>query len=121
MYYYYYYYPTLRIAEFFFHTTCLLSSISPVGDFESKALMVPKECNFEHIHDSETCKPKSELHSLADKQCAAGGKLVLDYGMLLPCREEVDLFTGVEFVCCPEQPQKPKIPKISQADTPQGN
>ncbi|XP_038066157.1 amyloid-beta A4 protein-like isoform X7 [Patiria miniata] len=79
--------------------TCL------VGDFESKALMVPKGCGFEHIHDSESCKPKSELHSLADKQCAATDKIVRDYGMLLPCRDEVDLFTGVEFVCCPPRPK----------------
>ncbi len=90
--------------------TCL------VGDFESKALMVPKDCDFEHIHDSETCKPKSELHSQAEKQCAAAGKTVRDFGMLLPCRDEVDLFTGVEFVCCPKQTTTPK--KVGKPDTP---
>ncbi|XP_033641447.1 amyloid-like protein 2 [Asterias rubens] len=90
--------------------TCL------VGDFESKALMVPKDCDFEHIHDSETCKPKSELHSQAEKQCATAGKTVRDFGMLLPCQDEVDLFTGVEFVCCPKQNTTPK--KVGKPDIP---
>ncbi|XP_022098539.1 amyloid beta A4 protein-like [Acanthaster planci] len=92
-----------------------------VGEFESKALMVPKDCNFEHIHDSEVCKPKSELHSLAEKQCAATDKTVQDYGMLLPCRDEVDLFTGVEFVCCPPKAKKSKKvsePEISEETEP---
>ena len=33
-----------------------------------------------------------------------------DYGILLSCG--TDLFTGVEFVCCPEKTEKPVVPAV---------
>lgn len=70
-----------------------------VGNFESDALLVPPRCRFEHMHFNTDCQTHDQWRERASKKCNNEGMVVKDYGVLIPCG--VGTFTGVEFVCCP--------------------
>ncbi|KAL9964038.1 hypothetical protein ACROYT_G027612 [Oculina patagonica] len=91
-----------------------------VGTFESDALLVPPRCRFEHMHFTSDCLSHDEWHERASKKCQSEGMIVKDYGVLIPC--SVGKFTGVEFVCCPEDASEEatdavKVVPISEAST----
>lgn len=71
-----------------------------MGTFESDALLVPPRCRFEHMHFNTDCKTHDQWHERALEKCKSEGMIVKDYGVLIPCG--VGTFTGVEFVCCPD-------------------
>jgi len=72
------------------------------GPFQSDALIVPKKCVFDHVHNEGQCHDYDWWKDVAEKSCRGlhNNMKTENFGMLLPCG--VDLFTGVEFVCCPE-------------------
>ena len=78
----------------------LIFLYSLVGNFESDALLVPPRCRFEHMHFTSECQTHDQWHERAAKKCNDEGMIVKDYGVLIPCG--VGTFTGVEFVCCPD-------------------
>ena len=68
--------------------------------FQSDALLVPSPCLFDHIHNSTTCLESKIWNKTALDACKKKGNMNLkSVAVLLPCG--VGLFTGVEFVCCP--------------------
>ncbi|KAM3726243.1 Amyloid-beta-like protein [Dirofilaria immitis] len=76
-----------------------------IGEFHSEALQVPHGCRFGHINDRQLCNDYAHWKDAAYKQCKT--KVVNDkrmavrsFAVLEPCG--LDLFTGVEFVCCPD-------------------
>ncbi|EYB95341.1 hypothetical protein Y032_0161g3379 [Ancylostoma ceylanicum] len=74
------------------------------GEFKSEALQVPHDCRFSHVNSGESCSDYQHWRDEATKQCSAktfNGKsmTVRSFAVLEPC--SLDLFTGVEFVCCP--------------------
>ncbi|XP_043204902.1 amyloid-beta-like protein [Amphibalanus amphitrite] len=69
------------------------------GKFQSDALLVPEPCQFDHIHNSSWCWDFDRWNQTADKACRDRGMALRSFAMLLPCG--TDIFTGVEFVCCP--------------------
>lgn len=90
-----------------------------VNEYEADALMVPDGCKFDHIHDPNQCLNHDQWKEKASKKCDSQYKMKLkDYGILLSCG--TDVFTGVEFVCCPEKMPETKpapsaaTPKISK-------
>ena len=78
----------------------VLLIFSLVGKFESDALLVPPGCRFEHVHFTTDCLTHDQWHDRASKKCNDEGMVLKDYGVLIPCG--VGTFTGVEFVCCPD-------------------
>jgi len=70
-----------------------------VGDFESKALLVPQHCIFDHEHDSNRCERPSKWIETAREKCNSQGMELESSGMLVVCG--TDTFRGVEYVCCP--------------------
>jgi amyloid beta A4 protein len=70
-----------------------------VGSFQSDALLVPEGCNFSHTYDKRECKEFSFWNQTAQEACALKGLTARSFGMLVPCG--IDLFSGVEYVCCP--------------------
>ncbi|VDM26265.1 unnamed protein product [Toxocara canis] len=75
-----------------------------VGEFHSEALQVPHGCRFGHVNDRQSCDDYSHWKDEARKQCqskvAESKRMsVRSFAVLEPCG--LDLFTGVEFVCCP--------------------
>jgi len=85
-----------------------------VNEYEADALMVPDGCKFDHIHDPNKCLSHDQWKKEAEGKCQNTYKMKLkDYGILLSCG--TDMFTGVEFVCCPEKnEQKPKPVPMSK-------
>ncbi|VDM77307.1 unnamed protein product, partial [Strongylus vulgaris] len=74
------------------------------GEFKSEALQVPHDCRFSHVNSGESCNDYQHWRDEAAKQCSAKtfngkGMTVRSFAVLEPC--SLDLFTGVEFVCCP--------------------
>ncbi|XGW33348.1 hypothetical protein V3C99_017637 [Haemonchus contortus] len=74
------------------------------GEFKSEALQVPHDCRFSHVNSGESCNDYQHWRDEATKQCSIktfNGKpmSVRSFAVLEPC--SLDLFTGVEFVCCP--------------------
>ncbi|KRX93853.1 Amyloid-like protein 2, partial [Trichinella pseudospiralis] len=70
--------------------------------FESDALLVPKNCHFEHVDDENICKDFDYWNQTAIKNCKRRNSYsVLSFAMLEPCG--LDMFSGVEFVCCPNR------------------
>lgn len=70
------------------------------GPFQSDALVVPHKCQFDHIHDKDQCNKFDYWADVAKKSCSDLHQMDTDsFAMLLPCG--TDMFTGVEFVCCP--------------------
>ncbi|CAH1796871.1 unnamed protein product [Owenia fusiformis] len=81
-----------------------------VGPFQSEALLVPEECNFDHLHNSKQCVVSEDWNKIATESCRQQGKVIQSFAMLLPCG--VAKYNGVEFVCCPsEKAQKEKKEK----------
>ncbi|XP_078676051.1 amyloid beta precursor like protein 2-like isoform X1 [Branchiostoma floridae x Branchiostoma belcheri] len=78
-----------------------------VGRFESDALMVPTKCKFSHIHNSSVCTTFFKWRDSAKEACDKSGFDLHNFAMLKPCG--VDLFTGVEFVCCPTKPVQQQV------------
>jgi len=78
-----------------------------VNEYEADALMVPNGCKFDHLHDQNICMGHDAWRKKAADQCRVKHTMKLkDYGILLSC--DVDVFTGVEFVCCPKHSTKMK-------------
>ena len=71
------------------------------GNFESDALLVPPKCRFQHMHSNTECQSHDDWKKRASDKCAAEDMVLNDYGVLIPCG--TGLFTGVEFVCCPDE------------------
>lgn len=69
------------------------------GDFQSDALLVPEHCLFDHIHNQSVCQSFDEWNRTAAQSCRGRAMRLRSFAMLLPCG--VDIFSGVEFVCCP--------------------
>lgn len=72
-----------------------------MGTFESDALVVPSQCDFQHLHEEGTCKTPQQWKKAARNRCRDEKTKLLTTGMLLPCMDQVDMYQGVEFVCCP--------------------
>ncbi|KAK2707349.1 hypothetical protein QYM36_015137 [Artemia franciscana] len=70
------------------------------GAFQSEALLVPEQCVFDHIHNASRCWSYDEWNSTASEACRSRGLRLRSFAILLPCG--VDVFSGVEFVCCPK-------------------
>ena len=75
-----------------------------MGAFQSDALLVPEHCLFDHIHKNDDCKSPSEWRRVSTDACKNRGMNQQSSAMLLPCG--VDVFGGVEFVCCPKDAGK---------------
>lgn len=71
-----------------------------VGQFESEPLLVPEHCQFDHVHDASKCLSEATWHGRAFEECGKKLMLLQSSSMLMPCGTE--LFSGVEFVCCPK-------------------
>lgn len=71
-----------------------------VGAFQSDALLVPEHCLFDHIHKTDDCKSPAEWRRVSVDACTSRSLVQQSSAMLLPCG--VDVFGGVEFVCCPK-------------------
>uniref|UniRef100_A0AC35U3T7 A4_EXTRA domain-containing protein n=1 Tax=Rhabditophanes sp. KR3021 TaxID=114890 RepID=A0AC35U3T7_9BILA len=74
------------------------------GEFVAQALQVPNGCTFSHVSSRSMCNDYSQLNNKAFAECASklsnGKPMVLrSFAVLQPCA--IDLFRGVEFVCCP--------------------
>ncbi|GMT35362.1 hypothetical protein PFISCL1PPCAC_26659 [Pristionchus fissidentatus] len=76
-----------------------------VGEFHSEALQVPHDCRFNHENSRDMCNDYTSWKNEATRLCSqrkddAGKNMVVrSFAMLEPCG--LDLFTGVEYVCCP--------------------
>lgn len=70
------------------------------GQFQSDALLVPEHCLFDHIHNQSICQTFDEWNQTAAHSCLDRAMHLRSFAMLLPCG--VDMFSGVEFVCCPK-------------------
>ncbi|ROT64590.1 hypothetical protein C7M84_017461 [Penaeus vannamei] len=70
------------------------------GSFQSDALLVPEGCLFDHIHNQSRCWEFDRWNTTADHACGARRMTLKSFAMLLPCG--IDVFSGVEFVCCPK-------------------
>uniref|UniRef100_A0A4D5R9J5 Beta-amyloid-like protein n=1 Tax=Scolopendra viridis TaxID=118503 RepID=A0A4D5R9J5_SCOVI len=74
------------------------------GPFQSDALLVPEHCLFDHIHNQSKCQGFDDWNRTAAKSCAKRDMQLRSFAMLLPCG--IDIFSGVEFVCCPHDKEK---------------
>lgn len=87
------------------HSKCKASAwVKPYrcleGSFQSDALLVPEGCLFDHIHNQSRCWEFDRWNTTADHACGARRMTLKSFAMLLPCG--IDVFSGVEFVCCPK-------------------
>merc|ERR1712038_1753798 len=69
------------------------------GPFQSDALLVPEHCLFDHIHNQTKCWNFDQWNGTAGRACTDRSMRLRPFAMLLPCG--IDVFSGVEFVCCP--------------------
>lgn len=69
------------------------------GTFQSDALLVPEPCQFDHTHNNSQCTDFFSWNKTASASCVERDLVLRSFAMLLPCG--TDMFTGVEFVCCP--------------------
>ena len=90
--------------SFLLLTACLAGLRIPAGPFQSDALLVPEHCLFDHIHNQTRCWDFDQWNRTATGACRDRGMRVKSFAMLLPCG--IDVFSGVEFVCCPFKPKK---------------
>lgn len=70
------------------------------GSFQSDALLVPEGCLFDHIHNQSRCWEFDRWNITSEHACGARRMTLKSFAMLLPCG--IDVFSGVEFVCCPK-------------------
>jgi amyloid beta A4 protein len=85
------------------------------GPFQSDALLVPEHCLFDHVHNQTRCSGFDAWNRTATDSCRARGMGLKSFGMLLPCG--IDLFSGVEFVCCPRSNSNNKRIDIVRQNT----
>jgi amyloid beta A4 protein len=86
------------------------------GPFQSDALLVPEHCLFDHVHNQTRCAGFDAWNRTAGDACRGRAMGLKSFGMLLPCG--IDLFSGVEFVCCPRSSNsKKKINSIVNQNT----
>lgn len=100
------------------HSKCKASAwVKPFrcleGSFQSDALLVPEGCLFDHIHNQSRCWEFDRWNTTADHACQARRMTLKSFAMLLPCG--IDVFSGVEFVCCPKNYKGPS--KAYKADS----
>merc|ERR1719367_2696830 len=69
------------------------------GPFQSDARLVPEHCLFDHIHNQTKCWNFDQWNGTAGRACSDRSMRLRSFAMLLPCG--IDVFSGVEFVCCP--------------------
>jgi amyloid beta A4 protein len=69
------------------------------GTFQSDALLVPERCVFDHVHNKSSCESPEHWNRSASDICYSKNMKLQSFGMLQPCG--LDVFSGVEFVCCP--------------------
>jgi amyloid beta A4 protein len=82
-----------------------------VKEYEADALMVPSGCKFDHIHHDDMCLSLVQWKKQASTSCETKYHMLLkSHGILLPC--DVDMFSGVEYVCCPKKTKKNKVHKV---------
>lgn len=93
-------YPS-SLSSSFRNCNMLTCFSSPVGPFQSDALLVPEHCIFDHYHDSRVCNEFDECNKTAMSKCALRQMTTQSFAMLWPCKEPGH-FSGVEFVCCPK-------------------
>ena len=60
---------------------------------------MPEQCVFDHVHNASRCWSYDEWNATAATACSTRDLKLRSFAILLPCG--VDLFSGVEFVCCP--------------------
>uniref|UniRef100_T1JN54 Beta-amyloid-like protein n=1 Tax=Strigamia maritima TaxID=126957 RepID=T1JN54_STRMM len=83
------------------------------GSFQSDALLVPEHCLFDHIHNQSKCQGFDDWNRTAARSCVKREMQLRSFAMLLPCG--IDIFSGVEFVCCPNAKEKSnKMPVPSE-------
>lgn len=75
-----------------------------VHEYEADALMVPNGCTFDHLHDSNKCMSNAAWKDEARDKCHEDKMYLRESGILLSCG--TDVFTGVEYVCCPPKHKK---------------
>ncbi|XP_061698149.1 amyloid beta (A4) precursor protein b isoform X2 [Syngnathoides biaculeatus] len=75
-----------------------------VGEFVSDALLVPDKCKFLHKEYMDQCESHLYWHTVAQESCGDRSADLHDYGLLMPCG--IDLYRGVEFVCCPTEAEQ---------------
>jgi amyloid beta A4 protein len=77
-----------------------------VGEFESRALLVPNGCRFGHVDERQSCEPFDYWQSVADDECGrhtgadARTMRVRSFAVIDACG--LAKFKSVEFVCCPQ-------------------
>lgn len=91
------------------------------GEFHSEALQVPHDCQFSHVNSRDQCNDYQHWKDEAGKQCSGKkakdnkAMIVRSFAVLEPCA--LDMFTGVEFVCCPnDQTNKTKTEDDDEDD-----
>ncbi|CAI2356815.1 unnamed protein product [Caenorhabditis sp. 36 PRJEB53466] len=91
------------------------------GEFHSEALQVPHDCQFSHVNARDQCNDYQHWKDEATNQCSNKktkenkAMIVRSFAVLEPCA--LDLFTGVEFVCCPnDQTNKTDGRKVDEED-----
>ncbi|KAE9550371.1 hypothetical protein FO519_006412 [Halicephalobus sp. NKZ332] len=93
------------------------------GEFVTESLQVPGQCHFAHVIGRSTCNDYKYWSNKAEAECAQkvgekGEQLALrSFAILEPCG--LDMFRGVEFVCCPKNKEtkpldQPEITKAKQ-------
>uniref|UniRef100_A0A7E4UQT4 A4_EXTRA domain-containing protein n=1 Tax=Panagrellus redivivus TaxID=6233 RepID=A0A7E4UQT4_PANRE len=92
-----------------------------VGEFVTESLQVPGQCHFSHVIGRSSCDTYKYWNGRATKECAdkveAGKQLALhSFAILEPCG--LDMFRGVEFVCCPASEEAAKNAKSEQELSP---
>lgn len=68
--------------------------------------MVPERCHFGHVDDRKLCKDFDYWNQTAQQECEKRRPqphVIKSFAMLEPCG--LDMFAGVEFVCCPSDPK----------------
>ena len=88
-----------------------MSTQNSAGAFQSDALLVPEHCLFDHIHNQTKCWDFDQWNRTASNACQERGMKVKSFAMLLPCG--IDVFSGVEFVCCPSSSSSNKAAAAS--------
>lgn len=86
------------------------------GQFQSDALLVPEGCLFDHIHNQSRCWQFDRWNTTADEACKARHLSLKAFAMLLPCG--IDVFSGVEFVCCPKSYKGRGLVKPQEVEEP---
>uniref|UniRef100_A0A914DL95 Uncharacterized protein n=1 Tax=Acrobeloides nanus TaxID=290746 RepID=A0A914DL95_9BILA len=90
-----------------------------VGEFVTESLQVPSKCHFGHVTGRTSCNDYSHWNLKAESECkqkVEDGKAMKlrSFAILEPCG--LDLFRGVEFVCCPPDSEGEHDEKVVDLD-----